>query len=112
MSSTPRRTAENASVMASSTRPFRCNTTSAASAPASASPGAVRRCNEIVRSVRSETLFTNVSFCRSEPTTRLSSSCFSMMASARRCNGMALTTSPISVYSRAMLPTAISVPWL
>ncbi len=39
---------------------------------------AVRRCNEIVRSVRSETLFANDSFCRSEPTARLSSSCFSM----------------------------------
>ena len=31
------------------------------------------RCNEIVLSVRSEMLFTNASFCRSEPTARLSS---------------------------------------
>ena len=72
------------SVIASSTRPLRCSRTSAASAPASGLSGASLRCSEIVRSVRSDTLPTKASFCRSDPTARLSASCVSRIASARR----------------------------
>ena len=112
MSSTPRRTAENASVMASSTRPFRCSTTSAASAPASASPGAVRRCNEIVRSVRSETLFTKRQFLPlgADRQVELELLLDDGIGAALKRDGLGRARR-CSVYSRAMLPTAVSVPW-
>ena len=48
------------------------------------SPAASWRLREIVRSVRFDTLLTNASFWRSEPTARLSASCVSTMASVRR----------------------------
>ena len=48
----------------------------------------------IVRSVRSDTLLTNASFCRSDPIARLSASCFSRMASDRRWKATAFARSP------------------
>ena len=56
--------------------------------------GASFRCSEIVLSVRSATLRANASFCRSEPTARLSSSWTSTIASERRWNSSACSMSP------------------